>query len=75
MAKVLLFGQIAEIVGTRELYLEAGDTQSLTAALCEQYPALHKAVFALAVNKVTIHSNTPLAENDEVALLPPYSGG
>jgi hypothetical protein len=31
MAKVLLFGQIAELIGTRELYLEAGDTQPHTA--------------------------------------------
>jgi molybdopterin converting factor small subunit len=72
---VLFFGQVAEAVNARELHIEADDTEALLTALHEQFPVLKNAVFAVAVNKSTVHTNTALSNNDEVALLPPFSGG
>ena len=70
-----MFGQIAEITSVREMNVQAEDTQALLAALIEQFPLLQNAVYAVAVNQTTVQVNTPLSETDEVALLPPYSGG
>jgi molybdopterin converting factor small subunit len=75
MARLLMFGQIAEITSVREMNVQAEDTQALLAALTEKFPLLKNAVYAVAVNQTTVQVNTPLSETDEVALLPPYSGG
>lgn len=72
--KVIAFGQIAEITGT-ELFIEAQDTAVLKAALQIEFSALAGKKYAIAINNKLVTGVTELAENDVVALMPPYSGG
>jgi molybdopterin converting factor small subunit len=39
------------------------------------YPQLENTECMIAVDRNIIQSNTPLQENTEVAVLPPFSGG
>jgi len=74
--KVLLFGQLAETIGSKELEVEGGvDTASLIAELHQQFPALVQSKYVVAVNQEMISGNTILSGNSIVALLPPFSGG
>ena len=74
--KVLVFGQIAEIISNSEFtLLNIKNTDELTTEIKKQFPALTKINFRIAINKQIINSNTDLNENDEAALLPPFSGG
>jgi molybdopterin synthase catalytic subunit len=78
--QVVIFGILKDLVGSSEAQLElatgatAGD---LWTALQAQTPGLvrfQKSV-AVAVNQHYAEPGTPLHEGDEVALLPPVSGG
>jgi len=77
--KVLLFGIAKDIAGQEEIEFEL--TTPLTVdqfkqALQKQYPDLESlAHFAVAVNQEFASENHMIKENDEVALLPPVSGG
>ena len=79
-AKVRLFARLSELAGTREADVELGE--GLTAAevyqvLCGQYPALQGLNGSLryAVNGEYAEASHPVAEGDELALIPPVSGG
>ncbi|RZJ64265.1 MAG: MoaD/ThiS family protein [Flavobacterium sp.] len=72
--KVLAFGQIAEITG-KEFNLDASDVENLRTGLIRSFPELSDKKFAIAVNKKVISENIKLTESDEIALMPPYSGG
>lgn len=76
--KVLFFASFREIVGTNSLELDVDDgetTANIFATLCEQYPLLQQGSVAMAVNKTYITDATQLKDGDELALLPPISGG
>jgi len=75
MVNVLLFGRLAEICGQNNYILELPDTDSVCDKLKSDFPALQPLSFAIAVNQVLITKNTVLKSGDEVALMPPYSGG
>lgn len=72
---VVSFGKIADVLGSKRLSFEAVDTDDLQKRLIESYPTLKNNVFAIAVNRQVVSVNTPLPEDAEVALLPPFSGG
>lgn len=74
--KVLIFGQLAEIIGTDVLEFEnVPNTQNLIELLNSLHPELANKKYAIAVDKNIISENTKLTENNTVALLPPFSGG
>ncbi len=74
--KVLLFGILAEKAGVNELFiLYEKDSDTLLLNLKNTYPGLKELKFSVAVNKKIISENTLLNPLDEVALLPPFSGG
>ena len=74
--QVLAFGQIAEITGKSEWAVaDVADTNMLLEVLIKSFPLLQGVKFAIAVNKNIINENTGLNNRDEVALLPPFSGG
>lgn len=74
--QVLAFGQIAEITGKSAwMIADIEDTKTLLEALIKSFPLLQEIKFAIAVNKKIINENTGLKNRDEVALLPPFSGG
>jgi molybdopterin synthase sulfur carrier subunit len=77
--KLSLFGITKEIVGSSEVELTAPDTQSvggLMEQLRTQYPQLGELTsFAVAVNNEYAPDEYELHERDEIALIPPVSGG
>lgn len=78
--RVLLFGPLAARLNRREEVLEL-DGSATAADVYRHYAAADAALGALgrdvlvAVNAEFAAPETPLAEQDEVALLPPMSGG
>lgn len=78
--RVLLFGQLKDIVGKNEesLQLPAGTTvRSLLTRYGQQFPAFSGLASSIAcsVNEEYASGSTTLKEGDEVGLLPPVSGG
>ena len=73
--RIILFGQLADIAGNSVFVNDVTDTDGLISVLHKTYPALAESKYVIAVNKEVITSNTLLNENNEVALLPPFSGG
>lgn len=77
--RVLLFAGLADVAGQRELTLGAGDPPrtvgELEARLREQWPALAAKPFRVAVNQRYAAADDPLGADDELALIPPVSGG
>jgi molybdopterin converting factor subunit 1 len=77
---VLFFGRLREIVGSAEENAELNEdanVEDLFARYGELYPelsAFRKSVVA-SVNQVFSDWHAPLGEGDEVAFLPPVSGG
>ncbi|WP_297514287.1 MoaD/ThiS family protein [uncultured Caulobacter sp.] len=79
MARVLLFGRLADQAGWRDREVAAADLASLRRALAIEDPALAEALTApgvqVAVDKTLVRGEAVLGERAEVAFLPPMSGG
>ena len=77
--RVLFFASLRERFGDREVVrtVEDGATAAdLVARLRADFPALDEAGrFAIAVNSEYTDGGHRLADGDEVALIPPVSGG
>ena len=78
--RVLFFGRLKEIVGRAEDNAELSEgarVEDLFARYGNQFPELAKfrASVAAAVNQEYAEWGAPLHNNDEVAFLPPVSGG
>ena len=77
--RVDLFGVTRDIVGGAHLQYEAAGPVSVKALLADlkgRYPALGRlSSLAVAVNSEYADGDLQLAESDEVALIPPVSGG
>ena len=72
----MIFGQLKDITGKSELTLyDIPDTDTLIKTLQSLYPALTNTKFAIALNKKVISTNTILEGDNNIALLPPFSGG
>ncbi len=79
MARVLLFGRLADQAGWRERSIDAGDLATLRSALAAEDAALGEALAGpgvqVAVDKALVRGEAILAAGTEVAFLPPMSGG
>lgn len=80
--KILLFGITRDIVGTSDLQLPNPEAQSLgtveqlKAYLLQKYPELKNiSSLAFAVNSEYAAPGTTVDAADEIALIPPVSGG
>ncbi len=78
--RVLLFGAAADRAGTRqtELPMNGGATLGdLWPTLVDQYPGLAemRATLAFAINGEYARMEDSVSPGDEVAVLPPVSGG
>jgi molybdopterin converting factor subunit 1 len=78
--RVLFFASLADIVGTREVQLDAGDFTDMASVydrFVRDFPALEayrpSALFAL--NSEFARPGSPVRDGDEVAFFPPVSGG
>lgn len=82
MIKVLFFAQVRELVGTDSLTLDASDLatveavrQQLAARGDRWALALEEGKLLAAVNQTLTAFDHPVASGDEVAFLPPVTGG
>ncbi len=80
MIKVLLFGAAADRAGTREVELPAeadATLGELWPLLIDRHPALvpMRDTLAFAVNGEYARGDARVSPGDEVAVLPPVSGG
>ncbi len=72
---ILYFGQIQSITSLAKEELNgATNLKELKELLIKKYPTLSDANFVFSVNQKIVEA-CELKENDEVALLPPFSGG
>jgi len=79
-AKVRLFARLADLAGARETELELGEGLSVAEAfdaLCRRFPEMADLAGSLmyAVNAEYVSPDHPLRAGDELALIPPVSGG
>jgi molybdopterin converting factor subunit 1 len=78
--KALFFAACSDIVGNRELDLDVGEgsqVEDLKNVLLVKYPELATInnVLSIAVNAEYVDGNAILNPGDEVAFIPPVSGG
>ena len=79
MARVLLFGRLADLAGWRERQMEAASLDVLRSKLAEEDAALGAALSGpgvqAAVDQALVRGDASLSAASEVAFLPPMSGG
>jgi len=74
--QIICFGSITDITGSANFSMPlVKDTDTLLVSIKEKFPALADRQFIIAVNAVTIQSNTLLEAGSNIAILPPFSGG
>ena len=76
---ILGFGIVKEIFGSSHIELEippAMKVNQLQAILIDKFPGLSKLTsFMIAVNNVYAREELELESSDEIAIIPPVSGG
>ncbi len=79
MARVLMFGALAEAAGWRERYIDAGSLDALRAMLVDEDAGLGERLSGpgtcAILNAEMVRGDRPLSASDEVAFIPPVSGG
>jgi molybdopterin converting factor subunit 1 len=80
LVTIRLFARLREIAGTSDLRRELPDgatARDAWDALAREFPALSgfESAISCAVNEEYARLTTPLGHGDDVAFLPPISGG
>lgn len=77
MVLVKAFGQVKELVGHAEFRVEEEmqNVESLRKYLIEKYPTVPWSSVAIAVNRNYAADQDLIHTGDEIALIPPVSGG
>ncbi|MGB5369435.1 MAG: MoaD/ThiS family protein [Flavobacteriaceae bacterium] len=79
--EILLFGIAKDIVGKSKIHFEAGEArptsvEQLRQRLKSSYPDLGRlSSIAVAVNSEYAEDDQVLQQGDEIAIIPPVSGG
>jgi molybdopterin synthase sulfur carrier subunit len=74
--KILAFGIIAEKINTKELYLDSiKNIDDLKIWMITKNEGIQLTQMNIAVNRKIVHDNIIFNDGDEIALLPPFSGG
>lgn len=74
--KILYFGVLSEIAGKSEENLDfSGPISKLQLKLSEMYPEIQKHRFQISLNQQIVDNSQIVNQGDEVALLPPFTGG
>ena len=80
MAKVKFFASLKDLVGLEEIEVDVVDHQSLLSELerhlsVEGFDAICAASVKIAVNHEIVEPGFVIRQNDEIAFLPPITGG
>lgn len=79
--KLLLFAGCREAVGSKELEIDLPETVSTVGEAMEvvvaRFPQLRgiSSSVAIAINAEYVAGEAPVSEGDEIAIIPPVSGG
>jgi molybdopterin synthase sulfur carrier subunit len=74
--KIIVCGVLTDVIGKSAFEIKAPkDSETLLQNLYSEFFFLKNYKFQLVVNKEKVDGNVVLNDNDEIALLPPYSGG
>ena len=73
--KIQLYGQLKQITGASEIMTDAADTDGLIKEVAARFPLLENLTCLIAVDRNIVQTNTAIKAGQELALLPPYSGG
>ena len=74
--RILIFGQLKDIIQADELWMEdLHHSDELISLLQQKFPGIQNLQFKMAVNKKMVHQSVKLQEQDVIALLPAFSGG
>lgn len=76
--KVLAFGIAKDIFGSSSIEIELNNnlTSGLKQTMEQKYPRLkHLASYMVAVNNEYAQDDTAISDHDEIAIIPPVSGG
>ncbi len=74
--KVLFFGALSELTGKQMEKIELlGGLDELLEIVKQMYPDIKNVKFTAAINQEINSSKKELSDGDEVALLPPFTGG
>ncbi len=73
--KIQLFGQLKQITGSSEMITDATDTDGLMKEVAHPFSLLENLKCLIAVDRNIVQTNTNIKAGQELALLPPYSGG
>ncbi len=74
--KIVLFGQLKELAREGIIEIPAvADTRKLRSMLEGKFPVLKSLPYILAIDKKIVSEDFPLQAGQEIAVLPPYSGG
>ena len=73
--KIQLYGQLKQITGASEIITDAADTDGLMKEVAARFPLLENLTCLIAVDRNIVQTNTNIEAGQELALLPPYSGG
>ncbi len=78
--RVLTFAALREALGAKEIFLEVRGAPTVGEVLTQlesQQPVIarYRGRLLVAVNRARVPLDTPIREGDEIALLPPVSGG
>ncbi|CAA9494856.1 MAG: Molybdopterin synthase sulfur carrier subunit / Molybdopterin synthase catalytic subunit MoaE [uncultured Sphingomonas sp.] len=77
--RLLCFGRLTEARSEREATIELADgvddTAALRAWLARDHPGFAQPSVRIALNGEVVTGDRPLVDGDEVAFMPPVSGG
>ena len=74
--KVLFFASLAELTGKSELEISGVNSiADLRTAFEKQFRGMESMKYAVAVNNKIVNGDQLLNDTDEIAFLPPFSGG
>ena len=74
--RLLLLGRLSHLAIDGSIIPPSiSDSTALRAHLGDQWPELNDPAVKMAVNRTLVHGSVPIGRDDEVAFLPPMSGG
>jgi len=75
MIKILFFGSIAGKVGQREMHLDTDNCSNLSDVVKQSGCDTFKPLLVALNQQQEFDLSTAVVDGDEVALMPPFSGG
>lgn len=74
--ELISFGKVSEIIKNQKIEFSGTcDTDGVKSYLEKSYPRLKNINYKLALNNKFLQENSQIADNDIIAIMPPFSGG